>query len=405
MKGPTLVIILLLIVILVAGGALLLLGGQQPAPAQETSAGAASESASNANNEPFFQPRETPLPTITPIPLIEVVIAVQDIPRGVPIAANAIELVRVPEETAPFAAFSNIEDVIGKIARTDIYREQVILSNLLVEDLQRLGNVGSDAAAVLPPNRVMIAVPIDRLTSVAYAIQPGDRVDVIASMLFVDVDTNFQSIEPNQFSLISVLPVTLEDGSRAVRIEPSTQVQGAFDSRLIPNAGTFPVIVSPSEPPRPRLATQNIIQDALVVWLGDFPEDGRIFAPAPTPTPNVTPTPVVEGEAGADTPPPPPTIPPRPDIISLGVTPQDAVVLTYLIESGIPLTFALRSAATTSLPQTNVVTLNYIMEQYRISVPEKFNYALQPAIRNIRSIQLSRTISLAGTNNQNQPGQ
>jgi Flp pilus assembly protein CpaB len=113
----------------------------------------------------------------------------------------------------------------------------------------------------------------------------------------------------------------------------------------------------------------------------------------------------VEGEAGsADLPPPPPTIPPRPDIISLGVTPQDAVVLTYLIESGIPLTFALRSAATTSLPQTNVVTLNYIMEQYRISVPEKFNYALEPAIRNIRSIQLSETIQLTGTNS-SQPGQ
>jgi len=182
-------------------------------------------------------------------------------------------------------------------------------------------------------------------------------------------------------------------------------VQGSFDSRLIPNAGTFPVIVSPSEDPRPRLATQNLIQDALVVWLGNFPEDGRIFAPAPTPTPDWTPTPVVEGEAGsADLPPPPPTIPPRPDIISLGVTPQDAVVLTYLIESGIPLTFALRSAATTSLPQTNVVTLNYIMEQYRISVPEKFNYALEPAIRSIRSIEIGDKIRLSGTGN-SQPGQ
>jgi len=404
MKGGHLVIVILLLLIVVGAVAALLIvgGGGQQQPAQPADPNAAVD----LNQQVVAQPQETALPTITPFPLIRVVIAVQDIPRGVPIAANAIDIAEIPEETAPFAAFSSIDEAVGRIARTDIYREQVILSNLLVEDLQRLSGVGSDAAAVLPPNRVMIAVPIDRLTSVAYAIQPGDRVDIIASMLFVDVDTNFQSIEPNSFSLLNVTTVTQDDGSQGTSIEPSLAVQGSFDSRLIPNAGTYPVIVSPSENPRPRLATQNIIQDALVVWLGNFPEDGRIFAPAPTPTPDWTPTPVVEGEAASgDVPPPPPTIPPRPDIISLGVTPQDAVVLTYLIETGIPLTFALRSAATTSLPQTNVVTLNYIMEQYRISVPEKFNYALEPAIRTIRSIQLSDRISLSDTITQQQPGQ
>lgn len=129
--------------------------------------------------------------------------------------------------------------------------------------------------------------------------------------------------------------------------------------------------------------------------VGNFPSDGRIFAPAPTPTPDWTPTPVPEGETASAEPTATPTpISLRPDIISLGVTPQDAVVLTYLIESGIPLTFALRSAATTSLPQTNVVTLDYIMREYRINVPEKFNYALEPAIRSIRSIQLTDTITL-----------
>lgn len=392
MNRSRVIIIALLLIIVIGAVVALVVVNQQPAP-QVASGG------TNQGVQVAQEATATPLPTITPIPLIEVVIAVQDIPRGVPIAANAVQIVRIPEETAPFGAYSNIEDVVGLIARTDIFREQVVLNNLLVEDLSNLATAGSDAAAVLPANRVLVAVPIDRLTSVAYAIQPGDRVDIIASMLFVDVDPTFQSQEPNEFTLVGVSQIPLEGGGTSTEITTDQAIRGAFDSRLIPNAGTFPVLISPSEDPRPRLTTQTLIQDALVVWLGDFPMDGRIFRPAATPTPDFTPTPLPEGAAAdGDLPPTPTPLPPRPDIISVGVTPQDAVVLTYLIESGIPMTFALRSAATTSLPQTDAVTLNYIMERYRILVPEKFNYALEPAIRSIRSIEVADRIQLLRPN-------
>jgi pilus assembly protein CpaB len=345
----------------------------------------------------------TLLPTATPYEFVEVVIAVQQIPRGTRIEANAVDIRAWPAEFQPIAAYSNPEDVIGKIARTDIFREEPILQPQIVDPLEdgaltNLASVGSDAAAVIPKGKVAVALPMDRLTSVAYAIQPGDYVDLMASFLFVDVDRSFQTIEPNIFQMIAF---TCESGgappcpsNETITFNFSTPVRGTFDTRLVPGAGTFPVFITPSEEPRPRLATQRTIQDALVIWTGDFPADGALFRPAATPTPiEVSPTP--EGTP-PDAPPPPTPVPPRPDIVTLAVSQQDAVVITYMVEAKIPLTFALRSAGDHSGIETQTVSLEVIMNRFQIEVPQKFEYNIEPAIRSIRQLSAGGTISLQG---------
>jgi hypothetical protein len=70
------------------------------------------------------------------------------------------------------------------------------------------------------------------------------------------------------------------------------------------------------------------------------------------------------------------------------------VVLTWLVEARIPVTFALRSASATQLVQTDTVSLDYIMQRFRIEVPEKFDYNIEPAIRSIRLLVTAPTISL-----------
>jgi GTPase SAR1 family protein len=80
--------------------------------------------------------------------------------------------------------------------------------------------------------------------------------------------------------------------------------------------------------------------------------------------------------------------------VTLAVSPQEAVELTWFVEAGLPLTFALRSASSTSLQDTNAVTLNYIMNRFNIRVPERANYSLEPAIRSIRSIDVGNRIEL-----------
>lgn len=324
------------------------------------------------------QPDATPLPTATPIIFVDLVVAVQELPRGIVIPPNAVALRPWPQDAAPLNGITSLEDVIGMRARTDIFREQPILSNMVVEDLTGAAHVGSDAAAVLPEGLRAVSIPVDRLTSIAYAPQDGDRVDLIVSMLFVDVDEAFQSIVPNQLTLFQVA----EDGT----ITFQEGIEGRLDSTSL-----GPVVVSPSERQRPRLVTQMTIQDALIIHMGNFPPDGRFIGVPPTPTP----VPVEGEEGGAGTPPPPTPTPPRPDIVTLGVTPQEAVVLTWLIEARVPVTLALRSASDTARVGTSEVTLDYLMAQYGISLPGKRPFAIEPAITSIRQLLAGEEIQLS----------
>ncbi len=328
------------------------------------------------------------IPTFTPIPFVEIVVAVQELPRGLRIPeTGAVELRLFPAtpETLPFNALQNLDDVIGKIARTDIPREAPVLSTMLVESLQDIADVGSDAAAIMAPTTVAVSIPMDRFTGVAYAIREGDYVDVVLSMLFVDIDEEFQTRLPNSITLVSI--------DEAGNVVPQQGIEGRLDVGL----GGSPVIVGPSEgEQRPRLLTQRTVQNAWVLRTGNFPIEGNYIGILPSPTP--TPRPASEDQqrtTDADRPAAQPTPKPPPDIITLAVSPQDAVVLVWAVESRIPITLLLRAATDFSQVPTQAVTLDYIMSNFNISAPNRLPYSLEPALRSVRQIANFETVRLS----------
>lgn len=381
-------VIVIAIVIIIIGvvAAVVVPGLTNPTPADDTSDSTTEEGGTKTSSGPT----DIPEPTITPIEMVELVISVQHLKRGVVIPPDAIIIRPWPKHSAPSGAIFEEDFVIGKIARTEIFREQPILTNMLVNDLRNLANVGSDAAAVLPNNRVAVSVPMDRITSVAYAIQPGDSVDVMVTLLFVNVDPVFQSIEPSTITLQDLTTGSTQLGIQGYE-EQGSQVQ--FGENV------FRTIVSPSERQRPRMVTQRTVKKALVVWVGDFPINGRIFKVVASPTPVPTADPDAgsgSSSAGAKATTKPTAVPPRPDIITLAVSPQDAVVLTWMMEARLPLTFALRSATDISLTETTPVNLQYITETFRIDIPGNLDYSIEPAPTSIRQLFVGKTISLNG---------
>jgi pilus assembly protein CpaB len=388
MRGRLLILIGLIVLIAVIAVVLLNSGILNPAP-QTTSSG--TPVAGQAN-----QAQATQGPTPTPVPLVRIVQALQNLPRGYRFPNRVEELTDIvgyttwPEEAVPFNALredqGGLEGVLGKVARTDIFREQPILSTLLVEDLTQIANVGSDLGAVLPSDRVAIAIPTDRYTSVAYGIQAGDHVDVILSMLFVDVDEVFQSIIPNRLTLFTTIEGTL------TLLET---IEGRPDQSSL-----GPVIVGPSERQRPRLVTQRTIQDAIVMHVGEFPESGRYIGVLPTPTTVATAEAAPETAGG--TPAPVPTAVPRPNIATLAVSPQYAVVLAWAIEARLPITLVVRSAIDTSRVPTQAVTMDYVMSEFRIDLPARRDFSIEPAIRSIRQLIAASEIDFGTQQNQTQ---
>ncbi|NLF77980.1 MAG: hypothetical protein GX573_19995 [Chloroflexi bacterium] len=326
--------------------------------------------------------------------LVEIVIAIQDLSRGLKIPADGVGTQLWPEQSLPEAGnyftADQMGDVVGRIARTDIPRGAPVLRRQVVDDLYEIAASGSDAAALLsalPYNAVAVSIPLDPsgIGQVAYGIQDGDYVDVILSFLFVDVDPDFQTRLPNNYSVIT----RLETGELSI----GAPRQGRTEASTLSPEG---VLLGPSEPSqRPRLVTQRTVTDAFVLHVGYFPESGHIVGLTPTPVEVATLPPPPGEEAGTTANPTPAAsaTPYTPLIITLGVSPQDALVLTWAVDSQIPITLALRQAGDRTVTNTDPVSLDYMIRNFNAAPPNALEFALEPPITSVRRFDIGSLYS------------
>jgi pilus assembly protein CpaB len=370
MRRGRLLILIALLLIITAGGIFLLFYLNNGIP------GLPNTPAGNGDNSPNGQAQTPIAVTATPEPLMQIIAAGQTLERGVVIPTEAIIAIPWPTSIVPPSAITDPNDVVGTRARYTIMRGEPIFTTMIVESLLQLSPAGSDAAGRIPPGFVAISIPYERNSGVAYGIKDGDHVNVIVSWAVVDIDQNFQTILPN---LSTVLSPPNPDAT--LPLPPSLVAVVNSGGAHVPTAvgrGEAGVNTSedfyvvPSEPQRARLVSQGIIQDALVLRVGEFgPQEPEVLYPTQTPLPEVTQSP----EA-------PPTATPAPDIITLVVSPQDALVLNYInrvVErqpGAVMMTLVLRSAGDTSRVDTESVTLQYMFERFNIALPAKLNYGL-----------------------------
>jgi pilus assembly protein CpaB len=307
-------------------------------------------------------------PTVVEAPPLEemvtIVISVQPISRGTEFTEAVVTTIPYPKKDLVEGSFiTDINEVLGKRAKDDLDARTPITSTMVVDPSMK----NSPAAFKIPAGQVAIAVPVSKLSSVAYGLESGDHVNVILSLLLVDIDPGFQSKLPNNVGLV-VAPGPTSEGGPTTASATITKGDGiAGRTELDPTLGQ-PVYVIPSESQRPRLVSQTLIQDAIVLYVGNFPQPGEtVLQPG-----DVQPTPIPgqEGEAAP--------VRPLPDTVSLVVSPQDAVTINYLILAGGKLNLVMRSAGDLQRTSTEPVTLQFILDQYNIPNPAKLPYGLEP---------------------------
>jgi len=311
-----------------------------------------------------------------------VVIAAQDISRGAVIPENGVILAPFPADAVVETMITNdVKQVIGRYARQDIARGLPITTGMITKEAGDLLGTGSTASVAIPPGYTAIAVPMNRLSGVAYALRDGDNVDVIGTMLMVDVDADFQSILPNSSMILlgnNAAPLT---GYACQEVKASEKGLECINPEAPPFArvdteattGTQ-LYAKPSESQRPRLVSQRLVENAIVLHVGSFTiqgaEDqagiGAPAAPAAGAPPQTTPQ-VATG-------------PVAPDIVTLIVTPQDALTINWAIKSGVDLVLTLRGPKDDSTTETTSVTLKYLVDNYNITVPTKLPYGLEPRL-------------------------
>ncbi|HSF81415.1 MAG TPA: RcpC/CpaB family pilus assembly protein [Anaerolineales bacterium] len=324
----------------------------------------------------FLLPQEEGVgPEVEPTPVIttvNVVVLAQRVSRGTPVSAEVLGLIPVQQELFYDGMFTNISEVEGQLAKFDLEAGIPLTRGMLVESAEQLSGTGSIAALSIPRGMVAVSVPISRLSSVSYAPQAGDHVNIITTLMFVDLDTDFQTSLPNLN--ISVTPPTAGPEVETPSLVATTGGGGGLIGRpsVDPVLGQTFYQVPGEETQRPRMVSQNLLQDIVVLQVGNFPlvVDKPVHTDAPEAQLTET------DQAAEET---PQEVQP-PDLITLIVTPQDAITLNYMLYSGAQLTLALRSAEDDTRVQTEAVTLQFLLEQYNIPIPVKLPNGLQPRV-------------------------
>ncbi len=337
---------------------------------------------------------DTPAPPVVAVNTTQIVIAVQDIPRGWELTTDSVKLWDWPTDAIPEGAIEGsttddvngdgvpdaIEQVLGMRMRTNAVRFEPILTDMVADRID-LSGTGSDAALAIPSGRVLIAFPLpsiedDPTAAIAYALRPGDHLDLVISLALVDLDEEFHTKLPNNVQVLLV--AENEDGEQ--QLSTVDLIAGRVEEG--PLGLIFNVIPQVGETQRSRLVTQLTVQDAMVVRVGRYPtleEQLRGIDPQAPPTP----TPIPEGDEAPPAPPPPP---PMPEVIVLAVSPQEALVIHFASKINAEIDFALRAVGDQALYQTNPVTLQYLMETYNIAVPPKLQYGVEPPSLNLDSL-------------------
>lgn len=323
--------------------------------------------------------------------MTDIVIVIQPIARGAQITADALGTLSYPTDQVIATMITNPADATGRLARFDLQPGEPLMTTMIVDEASQVVAASSDTSLQIPAGMVAFPIPIDRFSSLAYGLRKGDHVNVIATMLLVDLDSNFQSSLPNNTAGLIGPGGVLVSGSESAE-QTSTQlvldplidtltaqiVSGGGSSSqgqvVVDDASGQQFYVVPSEPQRPRLVSQTLLQDIVVLHIGNFlytDENGDVVENAYGVV-----TTTEDGTTGTK---------PPPDVITLIVTPQDAVTLNYLIYAGAELNLALRPANDTTLATTEAVTLEYLLTAYNIPVPTKLPYGLEPRIDSLFS--------------------
>jgi Flp pilus assembly protein CpaB len=305
---------------------------------------------------------------------VDIVTAGQSISPGTLITEDMLSTIQIPEDKVVQGLYTDKASLANMYAKYTISQGVPITDSMVSATPGNVNLPGSSWAPYIPQGMTAVSIPITRLSAAAYGIRDGDYVDVIVTMLLVDVDPSLQSALPN-------IVAVLESNNGVLKISQGNVTQGHFDLDQVSNSLLY---LQPSEKQRPRMVTQMIMQKIQVLHVGTFPLPGETVSSqlvaSAAGSPTATPQPAYQQVQATVV---------KPDIITVMVSPQDAVMLTYLVYSGVGINLTLRNPNDQEQPtQPDAAMLEYLLTQYNIPVPAKLPYAVEPRLDVVRQPSL-----------------
>jgi Flp pilus assembly protein CpaB len=300
---------------------------------------------------------------------VEVYIAGQNIPQGEKITEAALSTITIPQDKVVAVMFTKDElpNLLGKSAKFPLDQGVVLTESMVGESAISLP--GPQWASLIPAGMTAISIPSDRLKLAGYAVNDGAHVNINACFLFVDIDPAFQTVLPNLVAPLTGTGFSSTNGLPVLSL--GVGAAGPSQGRLeLDPSVQQPYYLLPSQPQRPRLVCQMLLQNVVVMKVGNF-----------TLTPSTGPA---TQPAAADQTQQPPA--PAPDIVTLLVSPQDSITLSYLINTDAEISLTLRNPSDEARQATEASTLQFLLSQYNIPVPAKLPYSFDPTTKSLGNL-------------------
>ncbi|GAB1471224.1 hypothetical protein MASR2M66_21020 [Chloroflexota bacterium] len=303
---------------------------------------------------------------------VDVYYAAQNIPQGGKITEDVLATLRIPQENVVTVMYTTDElpFLVDKIARYPLDQGVLLTEPMVTDSTTSVSVSGPQWASIIPPGMTAMTIPINRLTAAGYSVNNGAHVNLNVCLLFVDVDPTFQTMLPNLTAALTGTGIGPDGALPVLALAPSAAGTAQGRLELDPSVQQ-PYYVLPSEAQRPREVCQTLLQDVVVMRLGDFPLSGQELAPVDP----ATQTDPAAQQAAASS--------PSPDIITLIVSPQDSITLSYLMYTNAQISLTLRNPSDQTRLATEASTLQFLLSQYNIPVPAKLPYAMHPPLGSI----------------------
>jgi pilus assembly protein CpaB len=288
----------------------------------------------------------------------------QNIPQGGKITEDELKTITLPQDAVTSVEYTldkKADLLNNKVAKYPLDQGVVITSSMVADSSQAVSIAGPEWATLIPPGMTAISIPASRLSTVSYGVTDGAHINLNACFLFVDVDPSFQTIAPDNTA--SLTATGFPQGALPILSLGVSSASGGSQGRLeLDPSLQQPFYLIPSEPQRPRVVCQTILQNVVVMKLGNF-------TLAPT-NPQAAQQQAQQQQTAVQ----------APNILTLIVSPQDADTLSYMVYTNAQIIMTLRNPGDQSRLATEAATLQFLLSQYNIPVPAKLPYALAPRI-------------------------
>jgi pilus assembly protein CpaB len=205
--------------------------------------------------------------------LLKVFVVSKDIPKGTTgetgIAQGLVKSGSIPERFRPATALTDINQIRGKVALTDLASGQVVVDGQFVEP--RTAQVTFSQR--IPAGQIAVSISIDSIHAVDNLLVPGDKVDMIIP---------FDPTRPTPAPAGSVTP----SGVQTVLYQNVSIL--AIGSTTAPQAGETQAVSNPGSGvftfALPPVAAERLIVASGNIYLALVPPDNQ-----PTPIPSLDP--------------------------------------------------------------------------------------------------------------------